>query len=534
MARLIRPAMMVMLAAVLLANAALLAGIVITREPAPRPLNGERILAASRPAIVLIQGNFDVTASLPNTTIPGAKAELLINRVIDQIRSRKIPATEAAATQAAINLLLSNPEAYFEPGAVETYHFHLVSSGTGFFVTEDGYLVTAAHVVSADKEELRAEVLGLFKKPDMIEAGRKAIQSQFANATNISLTSAQVDSLMSFYQRWLNKYLTVPKVEARYYLGTGAVEAGERLASSGARATVVSVDPTDKGHDIAIMKAAVNGVPTLALSSAAPSVGKDTYAIGYPRQGYLQEEASINATVKLTMTTGKVMTSESKTGGWSAYGTDAHFTHGDSGGPVLDSDGQVMGVISYSSVDESGQQVKGGGFFVPAQYVTNLADPMINGNSGRTAITNIYYHALAEGDIQRYKTELVLLGQVQSRSTWAGYVKDDITTVQSQILSGKDRTPPEFANYAPASAASAVLAILIAVSAWVTVRILKGRRLRALPSAPIGTTVQTVEEPRVEVHVGEPVMSPMASTENGGPPHVLADPLGVRTDGLSR
>jgi hypothetical protein len=32
------------------------AALLLTREPAPRPLNGDRIFHASRPAVVLVQG----------------------------------------------------------------------------------------------------------------------------------------------------------------------------------------------------------------------------------------------------------------------------------------------------------------------------------------------------------------------------------------------------------------------------------------------------------------------------------------------
>lgn len=507
---LIRRLVIGMLALVLLANAALLAGIVITREPAPRPLNGERILTASRPAIVLVQSNYDVTTSLPKTTIPEGKVQLLTRQIIDQIRSGQVAPNEAAAQQAAINLLVSNPDAYFEPGATESFDFHIFSSGSGFFVSEDGYMVTAAHVVSADKGELRTEVLTLFRKPATLDEGRKQISNAFADATGLSLTSAQVDSLMSFYQRWLEKYLTVDKIDARYFLGTGTVEAGDHLMSTGARASVVKLDPTSSGHDIAIMKADLSGAPTLSLASASPRFGQATHAIGYPRQGYLQEEAQFNATIKPAMTTGTVMSIDAQKGDWSAYATDAQFTEGDSGGPVLDSQGNVIGMISFSKVDSKGKQVEGGGYFVPAQLVQeDLDDISVKVANGPKTLTSVRYHALAEGDIARYKTELVLLGQIQSRSTWDAYVKDDISNAQGQVIAGKDKTPPELADYVPASAASAVLAMLIAVAAWVTVRILTRRRQTALPSAVAASTPQPVQEPSLEGQDGELVKTPI-------------------------
>jgi hypothetical protein len=80
---------------------------------------------------------------------------------------------------------------------------------------------------------------------------------------------------------------------------------------------------------------------------------------------------------------------------------------------------------------------------------------------------------------------LVLLDQVQSRLAWGVFVTDDITNVQSRILSGNDKTPPALAQYAPASAASAPIAVLIALLAWVAIR-LPGRRTRSIPNPDAG------------------------------------------------
>jgi S1-C subfamily serine protease len=493
--RLIHGLVIGILGVAVIANAALAAGIVITSEPAARPLNGERILTASRPAIVLVQSNYKVSASMAKPIIPDAKVELLVDQVVAQARAGQIARNQAALERAFITLFVNNPDAYMEPGPAETYDYHFVGSGSGFFVTEDGYLVTAAHVVSADKAEIRTEVLSSSKKPSAIAEGRRQLSNDFAKSTSLSLSDAQLDGLMNFWLAWLDKYLKIDKVETRYYLGTGTVEAGDRLVSAGIRASVVHMDPTKDGHDIAVMKADVTGVPTLPIASVPPRYGTPAYAIGYPRQGYLQEEVPLNTSAKLAMTSGKVTSEDSRPGNWSALGTDAVFTQGDSGGPVLDSDGHVIGVVSYSKVDAQGKQVEGGGFFVPAQFIReNLAGSSVTAASGPKTVTSLYYHALAEADIQRYKTELVLLGQVQSHSAWHPYVKDDIISAQSQVLAGKDKTPPDLAEYVSASAGSAAVAILIAMLSWAAILLLTSRRRALRPIVESGPVLRPVEE----------------------------------------
>jgi serine protease Do len=477
MTRLLRYLVVGLLLVAVVGNAAFVAAILLTRDPAPKPLTSQRIEVASRPAIVLVQANYVVTASVPKMTISGAKRDLLVKQVVAMIRSGKIAANETAAEKAAINLILGHPDSYFTPGPRVSDDWKIVSTGSGFFVTADGFLVTAAHVVSADKDEIRAEALTLVKDPKNLADERKRIANEFARDTGLSLTTAQVDSLIRFAQRWFDKYLSVDHVSVQYYIGTGTVETGDRLVATGARASLVSIDPTPSGHDIALMRADVSGVPTLALASESPQLGDATYAIGYPRKGYLDEATPLNQTIEATLTSGRVRTASQQKSGWMAWGTDAEFTHGESGGPVIDADGNVMGIVSYSVVDQNGKQRLGEGYFVPAEYVrASLLGAGIEIDSGKLGLTNTYYRALAQGDLEHYKTELILLEQIQSESPWNAYVSDDIRSTQSRILAGQDKTPPDFSSYFLASPASAAAATVLAVVVWLSIRIATRQR----------------------------------------------------------
>src|SRR5215472_4198969 len=156
--------------------------ILLTREPAPRPLTGDRIFHASRPAIVLVQGQYSVQASVPDADLAPGKDTDLQNQLIDLYRSGQLPLDPNAFGQAAFNIIAANPDAWLAPTSSRTQEsFDLFNSGTGFFVTEDGYLVTASHVVSAAKDDIKAEILDIDKQPnamaDFREQLRKSIQS---------------------------------------------------------------------------------------------------------------------------------------------------------------------------------------------------------------------------------------------------------------------------------------------------------------------------------------------------------------------
>lgn len=147
--------------------------------------------------------------------------------------------------------------------------------GTGFFISADGTLLTAYHVV-------RAQRLGL---------------------------TCPVD------------YLAV-------------TADGEQLE--------LSLVGFDAVLDVAIMKARVDGpVPFLELGSRLPVSGSAIVAIGNSRNDFLEDRAG---TVLRRNVTASQVSFASGT-----IETTASLAPGDSGGPVLDSDGKVVGVVSYIS-----------------------------------------------------------------------------------------------------------------------------------------------------------------------------------------
>jgi putative serine protease PepD len=139
-------------------------------------------------------------------------------------------------------------------------------------------------------------------------------------------------------------------------------------------ATVVGADPS---RDLALLKVDGNDLPTLSLGdSSSVSVGDPTYAIGNPFG------------LDHTLTTGIVSALQrnlqapdgAKISG--AIQTDAALNPGNSGGPLLDADGKVIGVNSQIQTGSSNGAEGGNvgiGFAIPSNTVKSFIDEAKSG-----------------------------------------------------------------------------------------------------------------------------------------------------------
>jgi S1-C subfamily serine protease len=137
--------------------------------------------------------------------------------------------------------------------------------------------------------------------------------------------------------------------------------------------TVVGLDPST---DLAILKiqAHANALMPLELgNSDAVRVGDTVYAIGNPFGLYARTLTSgIVSAVQRRITAPNTLPIDN------AIQTDASINHGNSGGPLLDAAGRVIGVTSQIYAENSQQGNIGIGFAVPVNTVRNIAAQIIS------------------------------------------------------------------------------------------------------------------------------------------------------------
>jgi S1-C subfamily serine protease len=138
-------------------------------------------------------------------------------------------------------------------------------------------------------------------------------------------------------------------------------------------AAVVGVDPST---DLAVLtiRARASALTPLELgNSDAVRVGDTVYAIGNPFGLYTRTLTSgIVSAVQRKITAPNTLPIEN------VIQTDASINHGNSGGPLLDAAGRVIGVTSQIYAENSQQGNIGIGFAVPVNTVRNIAAQIIS------------------------------------------------------------------------------------------------------------------------------------------------------------
>lgn len=170
-------------------------------------------------------------------------------------------------------------------------------SGTGFFISKNGYIITNQHVIDGAK--------------------------------NIKITSINGNHNTSYTAR---------------------------------------IEVSDKQNDLAIIKITDNfTVPTIpySIKFSQSSVGENCWVLGYPLTQTMGED--------IKLTNGIISSKSGFDGNIAQYQISAPVQPGNSGGPVFDKNGNLIGVVQakHGAAENAGYAVK-------ASYVRNLIDMLPN------------------------------------------------------------------------------------------------------------------------------------------------------------
>ena len=150
----------------------------------------------------------------------------------------------------------------------------------------------------------------------------------------------------------------------------------------------------ERNNDVAVIKIAATGLSAATLGSSSDLlVGDTVYAVGNPLG-----ELTYSMTPGIVSATDRVITTEE--GRMNMFQISAAVNEGNSGGPVYNAYGQVVGIVTAKpNTSSSGTSTEGIGFAIPIDDAVRIADEVINGGHQVGSNDNPAYLGITAQDV---------------------------------------------------------------------------------------------------------------------------------------
>ncbi|MEH7352678.1 serine protease [Neobacillus drentensis] len=261
------------------------------------------------------------------------------------------PAVVRIVDYAVVGWQFDNPDDTEVIAILDQLNFQSVvgGSGSGAIISPDGYIVTNAHVVEATQ----------MKDEDIANAAFEQLVSIVADYFKVDYETAYQ------YMLTYTKYTEIKKV-LKVILPSGDILDGE-VKSYGA--------PVNEGKDVSVLKIEGKNLPTLPLGNSDDIQNQDNiWVSGYPAAAD-SDLLSPDSSLVSSINAGQISATSKKTEqGSPVIQINAAATHGNSGGPVINETGQIIGLLTFRGDTVNGQEVQGFNFAVPVNTVQEFVN----------------------------------------------------------------------------------------------------------------------------------------------------------------
>lgn len=336
------------------------------------------------------------------------------------------------------------------------------SSGTGFFVSEDGFIATNGHVASSSPKDIAikdvfvylakgdsqafdilAEKAGLTladiqKTKDRDEQVQIIIDKLYEIPDSSFAATNNVNNLLvslNEQQPDIRELLTLT-AKRKSYAEQDTIKQAKFISAD---YRIVDGVKAFRASDVAFIKIEGSKFPTSKLGSISSATqGSSLSILGYPGiagdNGLTETKES-----KVTLTSGKVSSVKNALGSEKQLiETDATIGHGNSGGPALTDSGEVVGIATYT-IDGSGS---GDGVFNYIRDIQDLKDLAVSSSVTLAKEPSETQKEWEQGlDFfyrARYSKSLKNFEKVQGAYPQHPKVAEFITTAQERISKGED------------------------------------------------------------------------------------------------
>lgn len=379
----------------------------------------------------------------------------------------------AAYSKPAVVRLIVGPEGTFtyqDPrwSSARNLAFNYVVSGSGFFISSNGYVATNAHVTQMwhDGESKAKDIL--------ITRFILAVGRSFYSIDPSNLTQAQYD--------YIRKNISALNNFNVYHLvvipdGT-SVPFEDKPSGYGA-----PTGESESAKDVAIVKVEVKNAPVMIFGdSDKVKVSDSDTVIGYPGVADMGEFKNIlapKAELEATFTYGHISANKSAASGASVLQTDANIDHGNSGGPVLNAAGEVIGLATFGKDSQHN-------FVVTSNTVKEFVSAV--GVKNELGLTdNLYREGLDLYWRGHYSEAMPKFEQVKRLFPQHSEVDRLLQSSQQAITEGKDKS-----GFGMGWLVGGVLVVLFLIVAVIVIAVVvflfmrKGKKPKAggIPSKP--------------------------------------------------
>jgi serine protease Do len=289
-------------------------------------------------------------------------------------------------------------------------------TGTGWFMTPDGYVATNAHVVSDIHDGDEAAKKTLYKM--LLAEIQKAYSKEIAR-----MSDAQIQNLLDA--------IKLVDLEKRAYI---VLPNGDQLPYE-----IKSYGKPGSGRDAAIIKVKTENAPTLPIGdSAKVNVADPIVVIGYPGVADMKVLLDEKSQLQASVTDGGISSLKRASSGEQILQISAPITHGNSGGPALDMKGNVVGLATFGNENE----VQGFNFLVASSTLMDMIkDAKIEPKESETK--KAWNKGLEHFWADEYTAAINQFQEVETLFPQHDEAQNFIIQANRAKKEGKEKKPPE-------------------------------------------------------------------------------------------
>lgn len=258
--------------------------------------------------------------------------------------------------------------------------------GSGSIIHPDGWIVTNGHVVQPYQEGTRSAFAAELRDKAVSEACAAEL-APLAAAARLERIRELAGEPANSAGLSLDTSLTVNLSNGRAYPA--------QVKYYSPPAYVVTDGSGARGRDVAILKIEERELPVVRLAARSTDLhlGQSLFVIGFPGVVAAHELLSRATLFEPSITTGRISGFKADVGGQRVIQTDAAIIQGNSGGPVFDDRGHVIGAATFTSL-QGDQVVQGFNFAIPVETIHEAARRAGFTPLGDSMFTRLWNHGV--------------------------------------------------------------------------------------------------------------------------------------------